>query len=140
MTRRPLVLVAVTLAVAAVAAVVVVHRMHRVSVLTRAERVLREDKRFPNGPKSGRVFADLSHDLLGDAQSCSNTHGRDDTRCRARFSAAAYANVTAAAVLNCTQPGIYDARRSTSQYLRSIAAHDRAPTRPAPSVPRVVTC
>lgn len=136
--RRPVVLVVV--AAVAIAAVVVVRRMHRGSALTRAERVLHDNKRFVDAPSSARAFATVSQRLLRDAQSCSRRHGQNDTRCRARFSAAAYTSVTAAAVMSCTQPGVYDARRSTSRYLSAIASHDHQPKRPAPTVPGLVTC
>ncbi len=135
MTRRAAIFVLV--AAIAVAAFVVL-RPDAGGAVAAAQRVLRNDKRFVNGPTAAQTFAKLSEDMLGDAKRCAHHHSRRDSRCRARYSSAAYTSVTAVALLDCTQPGVYAARRATYQHLAAIAKLKA--NQPPPVVPTVPQC
>ena len=140
MTGTRVRLVAV-IVVVLVAGVFVLHRRGTSDGISTARHLLQQDARFANGPRAGNTFADLSHVLLSDAKACEHRHSSVDERCTARYSAAAYASVTAFALIECTQPGVYEARRDVLVELDGIVAVDRARgTVPAPRVPNVPTC
>ena len=126
--------------VVAVSAVLVLYRPTP-SRLAQAQHLVRRDNRFGNGPKAGATFADLSHLLLADARSCAHHHSQSDNRCRARYSAAASTSVAAFALLRCTQPGVYQARRDLMVELSGIAVVDRQKGAvPPPPVPAYPSC
>ena len=140
MTRARVIVIAVVAGLVALGAVVVT-RHASVDGVASARRVLQRESRFANGPSAGTAFADVSHLLLQDAKACARRHSSADQRCAALYSAAAYASVTAFALLECTQPGVYQARRAALVQLDGITGVDRAHGRArAPRVPEVPSC
>jgi hypothetical protein len=138
MKRRVAIVVAL---VVAVGAVLVVRARAADDGVTAARHVLQKNGRFVNGPSAGLAFADVSHLLLNDAKSCAHKHRSTDRRCTSRFSAAAYTSVAAFTLIGCTQPGVYEARRSVMSELDGIAVVDKAAGRvPAPPIPDVPKC
>jgi len=113
-------------------------------------RLVTSNGRFDTGSSGAATFARIGNELLADAKRCQGRHAGPsrpdrradgDVRCIARFQAAAAANVTAVALLQCTQPGVFEARRRLLAELDAIAAVDRDPTHSAlPPVPAVPHC
>ena len=140
MTRARFLAAGAVVALAVVGAFLVVGG-HGTNGLASAQRVLRRESRFVNGPSAGAAFADVSNLLLTDAKSCARRYSAKDQRCAARYSAAAYASVTAFALVGCTQPGVYEARTGALAQLDGIVAVDRAKGRlRAPRLPDVPRC
>jgi hypothetical protein len=109
--------------------------------LSRARHLLADDHRFVNGPHAGTAFADASQVLLGDAKACARRRSSNDRRCSARFSAAAFTSVAAFALVDCTQPGVYRARRDALDQLDAVADVDRhRGAAVPPAVPAVPAC
>jgi hypothetical protein len=128
-------------AVAAVVAAVLILNRPGPNRLAQAQHLVQRDSRFQNGPKAGAAFADLSHLLLDDAKSCARRRSPSDQRCAARYSAAAHTSVAAFALLRCTQPGVYRARRDLMIELSGIVAIDRQKGNvPPPSLPGFPSC
>ena len=141
MTRRRVLAVAGLVALVAVGLAVDAVAGGPSSGLASARHVLQRDSRFASGPTAGTAFADVSNLMLHDAKACARRHSSADQRCAARFSAAAYASVTAFALVDCTQPGVFEARRAALKQLDGIAAVDDAHGRArAPRVPTVPDC
>ena len=111
------------------------------SGLDRTRAALMDDEGFVNGPTAGLTFAKASEWLLDDGTACQRENGRDDPRCRARLSAAAYSGVAAFVVAECTAPGVFEARTAMLDYVGRLAAFDgRSTTHHVPSPPDVPTC
>ena len=141
MSRTRLLAIAGVVALLVVGLVVDATAGRSSSGLVSARRVLQRDARFTNGPTAGTAFADVSNLMLRDAKACAQHHSKTDQRCAARYSAAAYASVTAFALVDCTQPGVYQARRAAMQQLDGIVAVDDAHGKArAPRVPEVPDC
>lgn len=134
--------VVVLIIVAALAVGLLLRPSRNGDAIAEVQHALRDNQRFGNGPKSGLTFAALSHKLLEDGRSCAKQHGVANPRCRARFTAAAFASATAFAVRTCTQPGVYQARVGMLEELAGIAVLDKRPigTVVAPSPPSVPRC
>ena len=112
------------------------------SGLAKTRAALAADSRFANGPKAGSTFADISRWLLTDGQACQRGHSSTDHRCRLRLSASAYAGVSAFILVDCTSPGVFQARASMRSFVDQIVTFDRRPlgSVPVPSLPNVPTC
>ena len=119
------------------------------SGLGAARRLVRSDGQFSSSSRGATTFARVGDLLLADAKRCQRRHPgparpgqpAGDVRCVARFQAAAGANVSAVALLDCTQPGVFEARRRMLAELDAINAVDRAPSRSRlPQVPAVPKC
>ena len=130
----------VVVAVAAGIGVWIHHRSG--SAIATSQALIAKDSAFVNGPAAGAAFARISQRMFGDAKHCASAHGDTDPRCVARFQAAAYANVTAVALLSCTAPGVYEARHLLYDELSGIASldHRRLYSVPPPTVPKVPAC
>ena len=100
-----------------------------------AIRLMDDDDNFATATESGVTFTKVSTDLEAEGDRCKpRTDGT--ARCDALYAAAGFARVSAVAVLRCTRPGVYDARRAMRTYLEALAKDDRA----SPAVPSVTTC
>ena len=112
------------------------------SGLAKTRAALASDSRFANGPKAGSTFADISRWLLADGQACQRSRSATDHRCRLRLSASAYAGVSAFILVDCTSPGVFQARAAMRSYIDQIETFDRRPlgSMPVPSLPNVPTC
>ena len=138
--RRRLVAGAVLMVVLAGGAFAVL-RPDDASGLDRARAALMDDDGFVNGPTAGLTFAKASELLLDDGTACQRENGRDDPRCSARLSAAAYSGVAAFIVAECTAPGVFEARTAMLDYVGRLAAFEgRSTTHHVPSPPDVPTC
>lgn len=108
--------------------------------LEEARRLVRSDANFATATETGVTFTKVSRRLEAAAESCRSGATASDvtrrTRCDALFSGAAYARVSAVAVLRCTRPGVFEARASMATYLDEVAASDDA----APALPPIVRC
>jgi hypothetical protein len=124
------------------ATALLVHGRSSSAAVPAARSVIGNDARFANGPTAGATFASVSARLLADGQACTRRLRRDDPRCTARMAAAAYASVVAPMLVNCTQPGVYEARHGLDTELKEIALFDARVlgTAPAPTVPALPTC
>jgi len=138
---RRIVVVAIALVCVAVLAATVVHRPSA-PVLTRVQRVLRDDHRFASGPKAGESLAAASEWLLDDGRACEADRGQDDPRCAARFTAAAFTSVAAVSVASCTAPGVYRTRTALLDYVGALVSfdHRHLGTVRVPSPPKVEGC
>jgi hypothetical protein len=127
---------------AAVIATALVATRDHPTGLARVRVALHDDDRFTSGPKAGETIATASQWLLDDGESCEAAHGKDDPRCTARLSAAAYTSVAAAGLVDCTAPGVFRTRRALVQYIDDIVSFDTRPlgTLRVPSPPRVPAC
>ena len=83
-----------------------------------ARAVLDDDDAFETGKEAGVSFARLADGLLPLGRRCIETRSREDERCQRLLAAAAYAQVFAVEALDCTEPGIAEARAGLSRYLR----------------------
>ena len=112
------------------------------SGLARTRTALAADSRFANGPKAGSAFADISHWMLADGRACLRSHSTTDHRCRLRLSASAYAGVSAFILVDCTSPGVFQARAAMRSYIDQIEVFDRRRlgSMPVPPLPNVPTC
>lgn len=138
--RRRLLAAAVVVAVLAGGAFAL-SRRDDASGLDRARAALMDDEGFVNGPTAGLTFAKASELLLDDGTACQRRNGRDDPRCRARLSAAAYSGVAAFVVAECTAPGVFEARTAMLDYVGRLVAFDgHSTTHHVPSPPDVPTC
>lgn len=109
--------------------------------LAAARHDLASDSRFYNGPAAGAVFASASASLLRDGKACERHWGAADGRCRSRLAGAAWAQVSAVALLRCTQPGVFQARHDLQVYLGAVTALDDMRGRgPVPPLSPVVAC
>ena len=137
-------MVGVAVLLAVVAVVLVRHSVgaSRSGPVGAARGVISDDAKFANGPTAGSTFASISARLASDGQACVRRWSRDDPRCSARMAAAAYATVVAPMLVDCTQPGVFEARKGLDDELKAIAAfdHQRPGTAPAPSVPALPPC
>jgi hypothetical protein len=112
----------------------------------KARAALLDGDRFSTGPKAGSTFADMSVWLLDDAKRCARGSRRSaqDARCRVRFSASAYASVSAFVVAGCPPAGVARARATMLSYLDAVAAFDRRGVRAAtlkgPELPKLPVC
>ncbi|HUR77651.1 MAG TPA: hypothetical protein VMZ22_06875 [Acidimicrobiales bacterium] len=112
----------------------------RDSNLDRAISRLDDEGRFATSTEAGQTVADISTQLRVDGAAC-----RDDEqpipRCSALLSASAFSAVIAVTMLECTAPGVYDARVSLGRYLRKLRDFiDEGAQGAAPTLPTVVTC
>ena len=86
--------------------------------LDRARALVEDNGTFSTAVESGDTFAHVGELLRDAADEC-------ETRCAGVREASAYAQVLAADVLRCTQPGIHDARAAVLALLAAVKA---APT------------
>jgi hypothetical protein len=141
MTAGRLRVVAVLVAAVLTGVLVFAARRGSANRISSTQRLLQHDAHFVNGPTAGNAFSEASRLLFLDAKACARHHSSLDSRCAARFSAAAYTSVTAFTLIGCTQPGVYQARRAVLDELDGIVAVDRARGRAArPLVPDVPRC
>ncbi len=91
-----------------------------------ALRILDADPSFVSSEKGADSFADVADVLEAAGRTC------DTPTCERLLEASAYARVVAVRVLDCTLPGLYDARAGMRSYVSQLRA-GRA-TRP-PSLP-----
>ena len=105
-----------------------------------ARHLVRSDRNFATATETGVTFTKVSRHLESAAETCrSATRSTDlerQARCDGLFSGAAYARVSAVAVLRCTRPGVFEARASMRAYLDELAASEEA----APALPPIVRC
>lgn len=133
--------VAIVAVVVALVAGYLVFGRRSPSGLTATRTWLTQDSRFTSGPTAGQTFAKISATLLTDGKACEHDHPGRDPRCVARLSGAAWANVTAVNLLNCTAPGVFQARTRLSRYLAAVDALDQSPRHGrVPPVPTVPEC
>ena len=92
-----------------------------------AQAVLGEDDAFASGKEAGVTFAKVADGLLPLGRRCVETRGREDERCQRLLAAAAFAEVFAVEALDCTQPGIEEARAGLARYLRDGGTTPRVP-------------
>ena len=83
-----------------------------------ARSVLEDDDAFETGKEAGVTFARIADGLLSHGRRCVERRDRDDERCQRGLTAAAFAQVFAVEALDCTQPGIDEARAALRRYLR----------------------
>ena len=133
MTRVSL---AIAIAIIVMGGVIAVRSMQRESALDDSIGKLENDAHFTTSTKAGNTIANISVKLRQSGASCHRSDN-EAPRCSAVLSAAAYAAVTAYTVLDCTAPGVYDARMALLKYLRAVRAYS---TGALPSVPEVVKC
>ena len=93
-----------------------------------ARALLQRDDAFETGDEAGASFARVADALLRLGRECVDEHGRDDERCQRPLGAAAFAQVFAADALDCTEPGIDEARSGLDAYLGGA---DELPAVPA---------
>ena len=133
--------VAVAAVLLVVAAVVLVRARPSPSPVDEARRLVRADDNFATATEAGVTFTRVSSRLQSAAEDCRRSvSSTDDTtreeRCDGLFSGAAYARVSAVAILRCTRPGVFEARTSMRTYLDALAAAEDA----VPPLPPVVRC
>jgi hypothetical protein len=133
MTRVSL---AIAVAILVMGAVVAVRAVQHESALEDSIGKLEDDGHFTTSTEAGNTIANISVKLRQSGASCRGSD-KDAPRCSAVLSAAAYAAVTAYTVLDCTAPGVYDARTAMLKYLRAVRAYSKGAL---PSVPEVVKC
>jgi hypothetical protein len=122
---------ALVLVVIAIAALVTRHPPTRVD---RARALVADDARFSTAEETGVTFIGVAQLLRDEGESCLKRKGATASTCASFFSGSAYAQVSAVQVLNCTRPGVFDAREAMRRYLEDIARGRDS------SVPAAVTC
>jgi len=100
--------------------------------LVGAIHLLEDQSHFDTTSASGETLARVADLLVLDARNC---HRRTPsaTGCTARYSAAAWSEVAALKVLDCSRPAAYKVRVDLLGHLRRVsemAANDRAPKLP----------
>lgn len=133
--------VAAAVLVVVVAVVVVVARSSSSTPVDDARELVRADDNFATATEAGVTFTRVSSRLQSAAEQCRRSSPPPDeatrqARCDGLFSGAAYARVSAVAILRCTRPGVFEARASMRTYLDALAASEAA----APALPPVVRC
>jgi hypothetical protein len=103
------------------------------SPVDRARTVVDDDGRFATSIEAGDALARVSSILLRAGKDC-------DGGCDALLSAAAYAQVLAVRVLDCTAPGRFQVRRSMRRYLDAVEAARRTSSRLVPQPPPPPRC
>ena len=101
---------------------------------------MNDSGRFGNGPKSADAFAAIASELLRAGRGCQAPRKHDERRCLALFEAAGAAETTGGFLVNCTAPGIFEARSLWRGYLDAVAQYERHPTEVRPAIPKVPTC
>jgi len=115
-------------AVAIVIAVIAASRLSRGNPFVgEAVAVISDDARFETATDAGVAFARVASLLQEAGEDC----GGDADECGRFFTAAAFAQVTAVHVLDCTRPGIFEARRAMRTYVSAID-DDAEPVPPPP--------
>jgi hypothetical protein len=82
-----------------------------------ARDLLDDDGAFDTGKDAGQSFAKIADALLELGRDCVDDKGREDETCGRHLAAAAFAQVFATDALQCTQPGIDEARVGLDAYL-----------------------
>lgn len=118
--------IAAAFAVAIVVAVLAVLLLRDGPSVGAALTVLDDDARFTTARRAAEAFIETSQILQVTAIACS-----DD--CSPMFEASAYAQVLAFEVVDCTLPGVHDARQALIAYLERVDEGD-ADVQP-PSLP-----
>ena len=103
------------------------------SPVDRARKVVDDDGRFATSIEAGDALARVSSILLRAGKEC-------DGRCDALLSAAAYAQVLAVRVLDCTAPGRFQMRQAMRRYLNAVEVARRTSSRLVPSPPPPPRC
>lgn len=89
------------------------------SRVEQAVEVLTDLERFRTATSSGVAFARVASLMKTAGEECVADQGAPP-RCDGFFTASATAQVTAATVLRCTRPGVFDARRNMIAYLQAL--------------------
>ena len=101
------------------------------SPIADARRIVEDDHRFETSYDAGDALAKVSATLLAAGKQC-------DKDCAALLSAAAYAQVLAVHVLDCTAPGRFKVRAAMRSELEKIEHVPKGA--PAPVPPRPPRC
>ena len=107
--------------------------------ITHAIQIIEDDSRYSTSLESGQSFLRVSDLLLKFANQCQRDSERR-IRCAAAFQGAAYSRTLAVRVLECTRPGIFEARQRTRSYLRSLEQFEDGRTARSPLTPRQPVC
>lgn len=94
-----------------------------------------DDDAWATAVQSGETLAEIAGVLRADAASagCADDAPELSTTCAARYRVAAWAEVSAVAVLRCTRPGVFAVRGDARAALDAVAA-GAGPTEPPPLV------
>jgi hypothetical protein len=96
--------------------------------------------RFESSQRAADSFVKIRGILLDEARSCVAKHSAQHPPCAARGAAVALAQSAAVVAVQCTQPGVYEARAGILRYLQGIKRLDRAPAGPPPPFPTLPHC
>jgi hypothetical protein len=105
--------------------------------LDEARHLVADDGNFATATDTGLTFTRISTVLQSAGEQCRKDGGPGAT-CDARFAGAAYARVSAASVLTCTRPGVFEARAAMRTFLDELATTKAADTPPDP--PAITRC
>lgn len=89
--------------------------------LDRTRSIVDDDARFGTATDAGVAFIRISRELKDAGAQCGDEEAPE---CRALFSAAAWSQLTAVEVLQCTRPGVFTARRAMRDLLDSLEEGD----------------
>ena len=98
------------------------------TLMERAQSLVEGDGGFGTAIESGDTFAHVGELLLEAAEACS-------VPCPGLRQASAYVQVIAVEVLECTQPGVHDARAAVLAYLSAVAAAPASTDVQPPALP-----
>jgi len=96
--------------------------------LERARSLVEADSGFGTAIESGDTFAHVAELLLEFGDTCT-------TPCPAVHQASAYVQLVAVEVLDCTEPGVHDARRLVLDHLDEVIASPSSADLQPPSLP-----
>ena len=99
--------------------------------LERARSLVEADGGFGTAIESGDTFAHVAELLLEYAETCD-----DAAPCPAVLQASAYVQLVAVDVLECTEPGIHDARRAVLDHLDEVVSSPGSTELEPPALPR----
>jgi hypothetical protein len=99
--------------------------------LAHARQLAADEGGFDTATSAGVTLTRISRDLEAAADDCASSDGARAARCSSLYAGAGYARVSAAGVLRCTRPGVFDARAELRRYLDALVA-GRDPQPPAP--------
>ena len=129
---RGALVVAVVLVVVGIVATQIVNRAND-DPIAEAIEIVNDEELFARGVDTGVAFVRISRVLKEGAESCEEEQGVS-VECDALFSGAAYAQVLAVSVLDCTKPGMFEARENMRTYLKSLRES------PSTQVPNLTRC
>ena len=96
--------------------------------LERARDLVEDNGGFGTALESGETFAHVGELLLETGRECTSP-------CPAVLQASAYVQLVAVGVLECTQPGIHDARRAVLDHLDDVIASPSSTELEPPALP-----